>query len=44
MFLQEEEITTLSQSKDIILAKLWDALAKFQKQYFMKCLEWWHNH
>jgi hypothetical protein len=39
MFLQEEEITILSQSKVTVLAKLWDALAKFQKQYFIKCLE-----
>jgi len=44
MFLQEEEITILSQSKVTILAKLWDALAKFHKQYFMKCLEWWCDH
>jgi hypothetical protein len=39
MFLQEEEIMILSDSKVTILAKLWDAIAKFQKQYFMKCLE-----
>jgi hypothetical protein len=39
MFLQEEEITIFLQSKVTIPATLWDALAKFQKQYFMKCLE-----
>jgi len=34
----------LSESKVTILAKLWDAIAKFQKQYFIKCLEWWRDH
>jgi hypothetical protein len=37
------KITILSQSKVTILAKLRDALAKFQKQCFMKCLEWWRD-